>query len=165
MQEALVAELMQEAATTRRVLERVPEHRLAWKPHARSMSLGQLALHVATIPGGVAGMLEGDGLDAAAVDFSQKAATSRGELLDALEAGVAKARGFLKGLDAKRAAAPWRLTRGGREIFTLPRAAAARSILLNHWYHHRGQLTVYLRLLDVPVPAVYGNSADENPLA
>jgi uncharacterized damage-inducible protein DinB len=165
MQDALVAELMQEAGATRRVLERVPEHRLAWRPHPRSMSLGQLALHVATIPGGVATMLEGDGLDAAAVDFSQKPMTSRAGLLDALEGSVARARALFEGLDAKRAAAPWRLTRGGREIFTLPRAAAVRSILLNHWYHHRGQLTVYLRLLDVPVPAVYGNSADENPLA
>lgn len=165
MQDALVAELTREAGATRRVLERVPEHRLAWKPHGRSMSLGQLALHVATIPGGVSGMLEGDGVDAAKADFSQKAVTSRKELLDALEAGVAKARGFLERLDARSAAAPWRLTRGGREILALPRAVAVRSILLNHWYHHRGQLTVYLRLLDVPVPAVYGNSADENPLA
>jgi uncharacterized damage-inducible protein DinB len=165
MQDALVAELVQEAGTTRRVLERVPEHRLAWKPHPRSMSLGQLALHVATIPGGVAAILEADGLDAATVDFSQKPASSRAELLGALEAGVERARGFLAGLDAKRLAAPWRLTRAGREILALPRAAAVRSILLNHWYHHRGQLSLYLRLLDVPVPAVYGNSADENPLA
>ncbi|MCK6461422.1 MAG: DinB family protein, partial [Planctomycetes bacterium] len=88
MQDALVAELTREAGATRRVLERVPEHRLAWKPHGRSMSLGQLALHVATIPGGVSGMLEGDGVDAAKADFSQKAVTSRKELLDALEAAM-----------------------------------------------------------------------------
>jgi uncharacterized damage-inducible protein DinB len=165
MQDALLAELAQEAASTRRVLERVPEQRLSWKPHPKSMSLGQLALHVATIPGGVSAILDADGFDAATADFSQKPAASREELLEALEANVAKARGFLERLDAKRAAAPWRLSRGGREIFTVPRGGAVRSILFNHWYHHRGQLSVYLRLLDVPVPAVYGNSADENPLA
>jgi len=165
MQDAFIAELTQEAAATRRVLERVPEARLAWKPHPKSMSLGQLALHVATIPGNLATLLEADGLDAATVDFTQPAAESRAQILEALDTGVEKARGFLAALDAKRAAAPWRLTRGSRELFTMPRAGVVRTILLNHWYHHRGQLAVYLRLLDVPVPAVYGRSADENPLA
>lgn len=165
MQDALVAELLSEAGSTRRVLERVPEHRLAWRPHPRSMSLGQLAQHVATIPGGVAAMLDGDGIDAATVDFTQRPAASRAELLAAFEDSVARARGFLAGLDAKRLAAPWRMSRAGREIFTVPRAGAVRTLLLSHWIHHRAQLGVYLRLLDVPVPAVYGMSADENPLA
>jgi uncharacterized damage-inducible protein DinB len=165
MQDALLAELTQEAASTRRVLERVPERQLAWKPHPKSMSLGQLALHVATIPGGVSTILDGDGFDAGTANPTQKQATSRAELLEALAANVEKARGFLQRLDAKRAAAPWRLSRGARELFTVPRGGAVRTILFNHWYHHRGQLSVYLRLLDVPVPAVYGNSADESPLA
>jgi len=165
MNDALVAELEQEAGATRRVLERVPENRLTWKPHPKSMSLGQLALHVATIPGSLSTLLEADGLDATGVDFTQKPATSRAELLGALEEGVAKARDFLRGLEPARAAAPWRLTRGSQELFTMPRSAMVRSLLLNHWYHHRGQLVVYLRLLDVPVPVTYGRSADENPFA
>src|SRR5262245_57632654 len=102
MQDGLLAELAQEAGSTRRVLERVPEHKLSWKPHPKSMSLGQLALHVATIPGGVSAILEGDGFDAGTADFTQKPAASRAELLGALETAVANARGFLERLDTKR---------------------------------------------------------------
>jgi len=138
---ALLAELEQESQTTRRVLERVPQAHLAWKPHAKSMSLGQLALHVAIAPGNVA------------------------ELVPALEASVAKAKQHLGGLDDAAMRATWRMTSGGREILVMPRVAFARAVMLNHVYHHRGQLLVYLRLLDVPVPSVYGPSADENPFA
>lgn len=160
---ALVAELEQESHATRRVLERVPDDRLEWRPHPKSMSLGQLALHVATIPGSLARLAQLDGLDAATVDFTPASPASAAELLPALEASVAGAREFLSGLDDAAAAATWRLTFGERELLAAPRAGIVRSLLLNHWYHHRGQLVVYLRLLDVPVPAVYGRSADEDP--
>jgi len=160
-----LAELEREAATTRRLLELVPEDRLAWKPHPKSMSLGQLALHVATIPGGVSGMVGRDVVDLEGMNMEQAAAETPAQILRAFEESLAGARDFLGGLDAARAAATWRVVRGPREIMAMPRAVAVRAILLNHWYHHRGQLGVYLRLLDVPLPAVYGRSADENPLA
>jgi uncharacterized damage-inducible protein DinB len=163
--ETLIAELEQEAAPTRRVLERVPGAKLAWRPHPRSMSLGQLAFHTASIPGNLAGLIDEDKIDVDTVDFRPPSATSPAHALEALEQGLGRAREFLKRLDPGRAAAPWRLVRGGRELFTLPRMVAVRTLMFNHWYHHRGQLAVYLRLLDVPVPAIYGTSADENPLA
>ncbi len=156
-----IAELEQEAMTTRRVLERVPNDQLAWKPHQKSMSLGQLALHVATIPGNVA--------EIAAVSpfqvppFTQPAAATTSELLPALDASVAKARTILGGMDDAALAATWRLMHGDREMMALPRGAVLRTIMLNHWYHHRGQLSVYLRALNVPLPSIYGPSADENP--
>jgi len=160
-----LAELDQEAATTRRVLERVPDAKLSWKPHAKSMSLGQLALHVATIPGALAQMLSNDSLDMATVSFVQPAAGSAAELLPALNDSLKAAKETLSGFDDRRAMATWKLTKQGKELFAAPRIGVVRSILLNHWYHHRGQLSVYLRLLDVPVPSIYGPSADENPFA
>jgi uncharacterized damage-inducible protein DinB len=163
--DSFLPELDQEAATTRRVLERVPGDKLGWKPHAKSMSLGQLALHVATTPGAVAKFLLNDGLDIGAVSFEQPAAKSASELLPALDESVMTAKEVLTGLDDHKAMATWRLTRAGNELFAAPRIAVARSIMLNHWYHHRGQLSVYLRLLNIPVPSIYGPSADENPFA
>ena len=162
MIDGLLAELEQEAETTRRVLERIPQAHLSGKPHPKSMSLGQLALHVATVPGSVA--------ELAAVDvipeppaFVQPEAATAAELVPSLTASVAKARQVLGGFDDARMAAMWRLQSGGKDILAMPRAALVRSIMLNHWYHHRGQLLVYLRLLDLPVPSVYGPTADENP--
>jgi len=159
---ALIAELEQESAATRRVLERVPADKLAWRPHAKSMTLGQLAQHVAGIPGYVSKMAESDGFDAATRAGKEPAKAERATgRLTQLDESLAGARAFLSGLDEEKALAPWRLSYGEREVFTVPRLGMVRSMLLNHWYHHRGQLTVYLRLLDVPVPAVYGRSADE----
>jgi uncharacterized damage-inducible protein DinB len=164
--QALIAELEQEAAATRRVLERVPVDKLAWKPHARSMTIGQLAHHVAGIPGSVSKMARSDGFDVAARSRTEPAYPENAEgLLPRLEESLADARAFLSGLDEESASAPWRLSHGEREVFTVPRLGMVRTMMLNHLYHHRGQLTVYLRLLDVPVPAVYGRSADENGLA
>ena len=159
----LLQELEQEAQTTRRVLERVPGEHLAWKPHAKSMSLGQLALHVATVPGSVAEIAVQSLVPAP--EFTQPSATSAGELLPALDESVAKAKRLLGGMDDSALAATWRLMQGDREVMAIPRAALLRSIMLNHWYHHRGQLSVYLRQLGVPVPSIYGPSADENPFA
>ncbi len=159
---ALIAELEQEAQTTRRQLERVPHELLEWRPHPKAMTLGQLALHVATIPGALAGLSALDGFDAAGMDFTPVSPASSAELVPALEESVAGAKAFLGSLDDDRAAAPWALTNGGTAVFTVPRIGLVRSLMFNHWYHHRGELQVYLRILDLPVPAVYGRSADES---
>jgi uncharacterized damage-inducible protein DinB len=161
--QTLLAELEQEAQTTRRVLERVPEAHLTWKPHRKSMSLGQLALHIATVPGAVAELLVPDSMEAPA--FVQPEAATAAELVPALETSMARARQHLGPLSDAAMASTWRVMRGDRELMAMPRMAFARAIMLNHWYHHRGQLLVYLRLLDIPVPSVYGPTADENPFA
>lgn len=162
----ILMELEMEAATTKRVLERIPEEQLTWKPHEKSMSLGQLAMHIAQTPGMIAAMLANDSIEMNPAAFENvPGASSRQEILDALAGSVAQAREFLGGLDAARANAIWTVTSGPRQLMAMPRAAAIRAIMLNHWYHHRGQMTVYLRLLNVPVPVVYGRSADENPFA
>jgi uncharacterized damage-inducible protein DinB len=126
------------------------------------MSLGQLALHVATVPGNVAerGMLD---TVPEPSSFIQLEAATAAELVPALIASVAKARQHLGGAEDATMGATWRLMNNGREIMAMPRAAFLRAIMLNHWYHHRGQLLVYLRLLDLSVPSVYGPTADENP--
>jgi len=163
--EALIAELQAEAPATRRVLERVPGDHLDWRPHPKSMSLGQLAQHVASLPGNISQMASFDGLDAATLDFEQTPADSCQALLATHEASLAQACDYLASLSDESATEPWRLSHGDREVFTLPRIGLLRTLACNHLYHHRGQLTVYLRLLDVPVPVVYGRSADENPFA
>jgi uncharacterized damage-inducible protein DinB len=160
----LLAELEQEAATTRRVLERIPQAHLTWKPHPKSMSLGQLALHVATVPGSVAELAAVDVVPVPPAFVQPEAATSA-ELVPALTDSVARARRALGGFDDARMSATWRLQNGGRDVMSMPRVAFVRAIMLNHWYHHRGQLLVYLRLLEQPVPSVYGPTADENPFA
>ena len=164
MTDALIQELEQEAATTRRVLERVPNDRLAWKPHAKSRSLGQLALHIATVPGGVATLASTPVAQVPNLE-NEPTASSAAELLPALDESIAKARGILQGLDDASMQATLRIMAGDRELMSIPRAGFLRAIMLNHWYHHRGQLSVYLRELNVPVPSIYGPSADENPFA
>ena len=163
--QALAAELEKEAGATRRMLERVPADRLDWQPHAKSMTLGQLGLHIAGLPAAFSRMGRMDGLDAATVDFAQKAPQSKDEILAAWESSLADAKAFFESLDDETANGTWRLSHGERELATMPRHELVRSLMFNHSYHHRGQLSVYLRLLDIPVPAVYGNSADENPFA
>src|SRR5438067_4692561 len=163
MIEALLQELEQEAQTTKRVLERVPGDRLAWKPHDRSMSLGQLALHVATVPGNIAEICQRSPFQVP--QFTQPAATSAAELVPTLEQSVAKARDILRTMDDASLSNAWRVVDGDREVFTMPVGAVLRTIMLNHWYHHRGQLSVYLRQVGALVPSIYGPSADENPFA
>jgi len=160
----LIAELEQESHATRRVLERVPDVHLAWRPHPKSFSLGQLALHVATIPGTVAQLFSVDTVPEPP-PFVQPPARSAAELLPALAASLAQARTALDGFDDAAMSRTWRLLSGGRELMSAPRGALLRAIMLNHWYHHRGQLVVYLRMHDVPLPSVYGPTADENPFA
>ena len=162
--DGLIAELEQESHATRRVLERVPDTHLAWRPHPKSFSLGQLALHVATIPGNVAQLLAADELPEPPA-FIQPQAQSSTELVPALANSIAQARRVLQDMDDQAMQRTWRLLSGGRELMAIPRGAALRTIMLNHWYHHRGQLLVYLRLHDVPLPSVYGPTADESPFA
>ena len=161
--EMLVHELEQEAQTTRRVLERVPGDRLAWKPHDRSMSLGQLALHIASMPGAIAEITQISPFPVP--KFEQPSAKSATELVPTLEQSVVKARSILQKLDDADLGKIWRVMDGDRQVMALPVGAALRTLMLNHWYHHRGQLSVYLRQVGVPVPSIYGPSADENPFA
>ena len=160
----MLQELDQEAQTTRRVLERVPENRLAWRPHEKARTLGELALHVAMVPGGVAELVASPS-PAQAPTFTDPSPRSASELIPALDESIAKAKKLLGGMDDAALMSTWRLMRGERELFAVPRVALLRSIMLNHWYHHRGQLSMYLRELDVPIPSIYGPSADENPFA
>ena len=159
--DGMLQELEQEAQTTRRVLERVPQAHLTWKPHEKSMSLGQLALHIAIVPGGVAEAAAQPSMQRPL--FPQPSPSSASELLPMLDDSLKRARKALEGLDDSAMAATWRILDGEREILAMPRVAFLRSVMLNHWYHHRGQLSVYLRQLNVPVPSIYGPSADENP--
>ena len=159
--ESLIQELEQEAQTTRRVLERVPADRLAWKPHDRSMSLGQLALHVATVPGAIAEISRHSPF--VLPSFVQPMPTSAAELIPALEQSITKAREVLRSMDDADLSKTWRAVNGDQEVMALPVGALLRSIMLNHWYHHRGQLAVYLRQVGAKVPAIYGPSADESP--
>jgi len=165
MTEPMVNELRQEAETTKRLLDRVPPDRLEWRPHPKSMSLGHLALHVASIPGDLTRLAQLDQFDAANANFEPAMPESKETVMSALNKGLSEASEYLAALSPAAAGAPWRLTLRGAEVFSMPRAVMLRSLLLNHWYHHRGQLSVYLRLLDVPVPVIYGRSADENPFA
>ena len=162
---ALAAELDAEFPITRRVLERVPTDRLAWQPHAKSMSLGQLAQHLAVIPGSIAKFAQIDGFDVATRPSTYASGESASAMLATFDQSVAAMKASLANLEDDRAAATWRMTFGPREIFARPRISVMRMMCLNHMIHHRGELVVYLRLLDVPVPVVYGRSADENPWA
>lgn len=160
----MLNEFKEEAATTRRILQRVPGDKLAWRPHAKSMSLGELALHVARIPGGISNAVQQEGLEVSPVAKSVVPASVE-EIHAAFEESVRTAETILANMTEDSAKASWRLSAAGREIFSKPRIGVLRTMLLNHWYHHRGQLSVYLRLLEVPVPVIYGRSADENPFA
>lgn len=158
-----LAELEQESKTTQRMLERVPGDKLTWKPHPKSMSLGQLALHVATIPGFTAQTFATDIFELP--PFEQPSAQSAAELLPALDESVRTAKQILGRMDDGKITQTWKLTKNGKELMAAPRVALLRPFLLSHWYHHRGQLSVYLRLLNIPLPSVYGPTADENPFA
>lgn len=163
MLEPMNGEIEQEAATTRRVLERIPADKLSWKPHPRSMPLGQLAMHVATIPGGISRLAQVDEFEVNPANFAPPVPESAEQILAALDASVKTAQEYLGEVSESSALGTWRAKANGKEVMCLPRVAMLRALMLNHWYHHRGQLSVYLRLLEVPVPTIYGPSADENP--
>jgi uncharacterized damage-inducible protein DinB len=159
----LLAELEQEAKITRPFLERLPADKLTWRPHAKSMTLGQLALHIARVPGGICGMAQADQVPAPDFAKPNPEPQSRDEVLAAFDQSIASARELLPKLDDEAMGRTWSATVGDKPVLSMPRAAMLRGILLNHWYQHRGQLGVYLRMLDVPVPSTYGPSADEIP--
>jgi uncharacterized damage-inducible protein DinB len=157
--EALLAELTREAEATRRLLERVPEDRLDWAPHLKSMSLGQLALHVAGLTAGVAELIDPPSAEVPTVPLP--VASSVAEILATLDESVPVAAERIAAWGDEGLRATWTLTQAGTPVLQLSRGEMVRSILLNHWYHHRGQLTVYLRLLGVALPQIYGPTADE----
>jgi uncharacterized damage-inducible protein DinB len=158
----LLAEFEQQVPITRRFLERLPEDKLTWRPHNRSMSAGQLALHIAGVPGGVIrGVQQNPGQ---APDFNNipQPASVR-DVLDTFEQSVNTVRELLPQFDDSAMQETWRLFAGEKELSAAPRGQFLRDIMLNHWYQHRGQFSVYLRLLNVPVPSSWGPSADERP--
>jgi uncharacterized damage-inducible protein DinB len=158
--DSLIAELKREAEATRRILERVPLDKLSWKPHEKSMSLGQLALHIAGVPGGLAEFLDERTREVPTVPLPE--AVSVHEILLTFDKFMDVAENKLLSWGNDGLMETWRLTHDGMLILEVPRMEMVRTLMFNHWYHHRGQLTVYLRLLDVAVPAIYGPSADEN---
>jgi uncharacterized damage-inducible protein DinB len=158
--DSLLPEYDHEMGTTRRVLDRVPEAELGWKPHEKSMALGELAGHIANIPYWCSAILGNSVFDVGSVD-RPKAPTSVAELLSNFDARVSAARLALAAAADPEMLAPWTLKQGDHEVFTLPRVTAIRSFVMNHLIHHRGQLTVYLRLQNVPLPWIYGPTADE----
>jgi len=164
MAEFLVGEFDHEAASTRKVLERVPEAHAAWAPHPKSKSLGELANHIAGLPvwtGRTLKTTEYDFLAPGAPTPGVRPWESKAALLAKFDKNAAEARAIIAGTTDAQFLESWSLKRGGEVMVTLPRIAALRSMVLSHTIHHRGQLTVYLRLKDVPVPGVYGPSADE----
>ena len=163
MCQAMLQEFDAEAKTTRRVLERVPSDKLAWKPHPKSMSLGTLALHVAASPGVIIGWCSED--ETQFTGNPSPTPTSTEEILAAHDASVKKVKETIPQIGDEGMKGMWTAKAGEQTLMSMPKGALARAIVMNHWVHHRGQLSVYLRLLDVPVPSIYGPSADENPFA
>jgi uncharacterized damage-inducible protein DinB len=161
--DSILMEIEQESKVTQRVLDRVPSDKLTWKPHAKSSSLGQLAMHIAAGQGRLAEIISKDTHEIG--NIVQPQPDSKKEILEAFSQSTATAMETLKKLNDSQLMAIWTLTKGGKVLLSVPRIGVIRSILMNHFYHHRGQLSVYLRLLDVPVPSIYGPSADENPFA
>lgn len=167
--ESLLPDFDHEMATTRALLELVPAERAAWKPHVKSMSLGDLAMHVARIPGWAQTVMTGTEFDTSPPDIPREAPPafqSVGHLLKGFDEVVASARAKLAAATDGELMVQWTLKNAGRTVFHTPRVAVLRSFILNHIIHHRGQLSVYLRLCDVPLPAIYGPTADmrEPPL-
>ena len=162
LKQLALGDLNHELGTTRKLLERVPEAHLDWKPHQKSMTLGGLALHVATIPYWLIRVLTADSFDIATIGRNPPPTTVK-EILDAFEERVSAMRQALDAADDSALTQPWQLRRGEQVLQTMPRVAVIRAMGINHMVHHRAQLSVYLRLLDVPLPPMYGPTADEQP--
>ncbi len=161
--EPIIAELQQEAATTRKLLERVPPDQFAWKPHEKSMTLGRLAAHIAELYSFANPISTQDELDFATGNYEPFTPANLSELLEKFDKDVADAIEILKTQPDDRLRAAWRMRSGAQVFFEMPRITVLRSFMLNHIVHHRGQLSVYLRLRDVPLPPIYGPTADESP--
>ncbi len=160
--EMMTAEFLHEAQTTRRMLERVPEEKFGWKPHEKSMSLGQLATHIAEIPWYAESIVEQDEFKFEPGTYKPHVVSTVKELLALFDKNVQLAEDKLESLDEVKGNELWRFCAGEQVIFELPRVAVLRSMVLNHIVHHRGQLSVFLRLNNVPLPSVYGPTADES---
>jgi uncharacterized damage-inducible protein DinB len=161
--EGLLAEFEIQAPVTRKFLERLPQDRLTWKPHQKSLSAGQLAFHLAAVPGGIVRFAQNNPAQARqSFDFPQPA--SREEILTKFDESVVTVRSLLPQFDDAAMNETWRMFAAEREVLAQPRAQLLRDIMLSHWYQHRGQFSVYLRMLGVPVPASWGPSGDEPPL-
>lgn len=161
--DALLPEFDHEISTTRKLLERMPDDRLTWKPHAKSMSLGALATHLSNLPWWGEVTLAQAEFDTASVGTPPEGA-STAHILETFDRNASRTRALLAATSDAELMAPWALKREGQTIFSMPKAAVWRSFVLSHLVHHRGQMSVYLRLLDVPVPSIYGPSADEGGL-
>jgi uncharacterized damage-inducible protein DinB len=162
MKDALLPEFDHEMGTTRRLLDRVPDDRMGWQPHQKSMTLGRLATHVAEIPHWAQTIIKDQVFNVDPAAFVPRTAASRAELLRTFDDSVAAARALVAAASDAELTATWTLTSGGKEVLSLPKAAVWRSFVMNHIIHHRGQLSVYLRENNVPIPAIYGPSADES---
>jgi uncharacterized damage-inducible protein DinB len=161
----LLEEFEQELATTRKFLERVPQDRLNWRPHEKSMSVGELGLHIAQVPYGVLTLSQPDQSAPPNFNAGRPQPATVAEILDALEKSAAFVRETLPAISDDRMRATFTVAKDGKTLLAVPRQVFLRKILLNHWYHHRGQLGVYLRLLGAKVPSSYGPSGDESPFA
>jgi uncharacterized damage-inducible protein DinB len=164
--QAIVPEFEQEMANTRKVLERVPDDKLDWRPHPRSQTIGWNAMHLANLPSWTLFTLKAPSLDVAPPDgepYRSPVLTSRSEILESFDRNVSQARAALEVVSDETMAEPWSLLQGGDTVFTMPRREVIRTFVLNHIIHHRAILCVYLRLNDVPVPGLYGPSGDESP--
>ena len=162
--DALLPEFDHEMNTARKLLERVPDNKWGWTPHEKSMNLGRLACHVAEAPQFAMSVAESDGMDFAKGEYKVIDAPSRKELLEIFDKSVAEARTAMAGIKDDEMGKPWSLLMDGKAIMTMPKAGVLRTVLMNHMIHHRGQLSVYLRLTGTPVPSIYGPSADEGSM-
>jgi uncharacterized damage-inducible protein DinB len=160
--QCLLAEFEIQAPVTRRFLERLPEDKLTWKPHEKSMTAGQLAFHLATVPGGIVRFVQNNPAQAPA-GFNFPQPTNHAQILAAFDESIATVRELLAKFDDAAMDETWRMHAGGREVLAQARKDFLRDVMLSHWYQHRGQFSVYLRMLNVPVPASWGPSADEPP--
>ena len=165
--QSFIAELEHEAATTRKCLERVPQDKLGWRPHEKSMSLGELAGHIADMTGWATVTMNMDVFDMhppGGPTWQSPKVTNVADLLSYFDKGVAEAKAAMLAADDAKWMANWSLANAGTTLMTMPRVAVMRSFVMNHVIHHRGQLSVYLRQLNIPVPSIYGPSADEGQM-
>ncbi len=158
---SLLAEFEVQAPITRKFLERLPSDKLTWKPHEKSMTAGQLAYHLAFVPGGIVQFVQSNPAQAPGFNFPQPANSK--EILSAFTESIATVRSLLPKFDDAAMTETWRLVVGGNEVMAQPRGEFLRDVMFSHWYQHRGQFSVYLRLLNIAVPASWGPSADEPP--
>jgi uncharacterized damage-inducible protein DinB len=161
---ALIAEIQQEAAVARKCLERLPAEKFDWKPHERSMPLGRLASHLGEMFRWTGPTLDDSGIDFAAMDYKPFEPKGTDDLLAHFDESVAAALDVLGRTSDETFMEDWTMRNGEQVYFTMPKAAVMRAFVVNHIVHHRGQLTVYMRLLDIPVPSIYGPSADEGTM-